>query len=49
MDPRKQPTIDTQKKPPQTARPNEQGVVQVDSFVRITDPVTKQVIREMRG
>lgn len=49
MDPRKQQTANAEKKASQPTRPNEQGIVQVDSFVRIIDPVTKKVIREMRG
>ena len=34
---------------PPTPPANEQGVVHVQAFVRITDPVTKQVILEQRA
>lgn len=30
-------------------RPNEQGIIQVDGFVRISDPATKQVFLETRA
>lgn len=50
MDPKQQPV-----NPPQTtgqsrpSRPNDSGNIQLDAFVKITDPNTKEVIREMRG
>lgn len=30
-------------------KPNENGLVDVSDFVRITDPATKQVVLETRG
>lgn len=33
----------------QLARPNEQGVLNIDEFLRITDPETKQVFVEQRA
>jgi hypothetical protein len=40
-------TPEQQPVPP--AAPNEQGVVHIEAFVRITDPDTKEVIVEQRA
>lgn len=34
---------------PPAAAPNEQGVVHVEAFLRITDPKTQQVLVEQRA
>jgi hypothetical protein len=38
-----------EQKPVPPAAPNEQGVVHIEAFLRITDPDTKEVIVEQRA
>lgn len=44
------PNAGTKDQPQNTpARPNEQGVLNIDEFLRISDPETKQVFVEQRA
>lgn len=39
----------TPQQPQNTGAPNDQGVVHVEGFLRITDPNTKEIIVEQRA
>lgn len=44
-----QPTPTTQEPQPAPARPNEQGRLNIDDFLRIYDPNSQQVLVEKRA
>ena len=49
MDDNKQQTLSQTQKPTMPQRPNEHSGLNIDEFVKITDPQTQKVILEKRG